>query len=338
MDLQAWGEAGLLAYLAEQLGGVHTPAWAEVGLGDDAAVFHMQGATRTSLVTTCDAMVEGVHFLPDHPPAALARRLLSANLSDLAAMGARPRVALLTLGAPGTTSRAWLEAFFTALREACQREETWLAGGDVNRDSSIHLGLFLLGEVEAGRALRMAGASPGEDLWVTGTLGDSTLGLQLLRKGIVTPAAQAFIQVYHEGRHRWREMRALASAAHLTAATDVSDGLAVDLPRLGRASQCGLVVDTEGLPLSEDFNDLTALGECDKLTVCLAGGEDFEIAFNAPASERERLAEASRRLQIRLTRIGRTEAGPPGRVRWLDGKGSELKLHAEGYDHFRGAL
>lgn len=338
MDLNAWREAGLLTWLAETLGGAHAPSWAEVGVGDDAAVFRLAETSSSSLAATTDAMVEGVHFFSQHPPQSLARRLLAANLSDLAAMGARPRVALLTLGAPGTTPRDWLERFFTALRDACEREETWLAGGDVSRDDAIHLSLFLLGEVEKGRALRMDTGSAGEDLWVTGTLGDSALGLALYRAGIRTAAAGPFVQTFLEGRHRWRQLRELAGRVSITAATDVSDGLAVDLPRLLAASRKAAAVSLDALPLSEGFNDLTAAVGCDRLTLCKAGGEDFEVLFAAPRAQREAIDRAGRELGLRLTRIGTIEDGPPGRVRWLDREGNELRPNVEGYDHFRGTL
>lgn len=338
MRLGEWGEAGMLAWLAEQLGEAHTPAWAEVGVGDDAAVFHLPRSGEVQLVCTCDAMVEGVHFLPEHSAESLARRLLFANLSDLAAMGARPRVALLTLGAPEETPRAWLEAFFTALRDACRAEETWLAGGDLSKDFSRHLSLFLLGEVEAGRALRMDSAAPGEDLWVTGSLGDSYLGLQLLARPVAGEAAAGFVAVYREGRQRWREMRRLVEAGRISAATDLSDGLAVDLPRLCRASGCAARVEVESLPTAPGFDDLTSQLECDKLTACLAGGEDFEILFTAAPSERESFARAAEAMELRLTRIGSIRAGRPGEVDWRDEQGRELRLNVEGYDHFRGTL
>ncbi|MBE7559083.1 hypothetical protein HS125_09085 [bacterium] len=133
-------------------------------------------------------------------------------------------------------------------------------------------------------------------------------------------------------------MRELAGRLSITAATDVSDGLAVDLPRLLAASRKAAAVSLDALPLSEGFNDLTAAVGCDRLTLCKAGGEDFEVLFAAPRAQREAIDRAGRELGLRLTRIGTIEDGPPGRVRWLDREGNELRPNVEGYDHFRGTL
>jgi thiamine-monophosphate kinase len=252
---------------------------------------------------------------------ALARRLLAANLSDLAAMGARPRAALLTLGAPPGTERVWLEAFFAALRDACAANECWLAGGDVVRDASLHLNLFLLGEVETENILLMSGGAPGDDLWTTGTLGDSAAGLLALRHEEETGDAAAWLaEVYREGRHRWREMRQVLAVATPTAATDNSDGLATDLPRLCRACGCGAEIELCLLPTSSAFQSLTSKLGCGSLSLCLSGGEDFEVLLSATPDDRTALEALN------------------ATVRWLDENGKEWGDDVRGYDHFRGTL
>ena len=335
MQLKDWGEEGFLAWLAESLGGAHSPAWADVPVGDDAAVFQTTAGMR--LVATADAMVESIHFPPSPGSVALARRLLAANLSDLAAMGARPRAALLTLGAPADTDRAWLEAFFSALRDACRENETWLAGGDVTRDTSLHLNLFLLGEVEPEGILRMSGGRPGDDLWTTGTLGDSAAGLLALQQGREEDFAE-LVRIYREGMHRWREMREIVRVAGPTAATDISDGLATDLPRLCRACGCGAEVHPLMIPVSPLFQSLTSIVDCDSLTLGLTGGEDFEVLFSASPNARAALEEQGRSGVVQLTRIGNLVDSEPGRIHWLGREGLEIDLDVKGYDHFRGTV
>jgi thiamine-monophosphate kinase len=335
VNLRQWGEDGLLEYLSRELGGGHTPAWAQVGVGDDAAVFQMPGGPGKLIVATADAMVEGIHFHSGISAHSLARRLLNANLSDLAAMAARPRLGILTLGAPADTPREWIERFFTSLRDAAKEEQTWIAGGDTTADESLHLSLFLLGEADEGQVLRMDAGSPGEDIWITGNLGDAALGLRLLEEDIDDREGEILVRYHLEGRQRWREMQEISSCAVLGAATDVSDGLAVDLPRLCRKCSCCATINCSLIPTSNQLEALTSRLGYDRLPLCLAGGEDFEVLFTAPPDQRAILESMSDQGVVRLSRIGSLEAGEPGQVSWLDGEGRELDFDNKGYDHFR---
>jgi thiamine-monophosphate kinase len=295
-------------------------------LGDDAAVFDPPAGR--SLVAAADALVQGVHFLPDDPPDLVARKLLRTNLSDLAAMGAAPLGYLLTVSVPRGTPDAWFAAF-TAGLDADQAEfGIALLGGDTtSTPGPVSLSLAILGSVPRGRALTRAGARVGDGLWVSGTIGDGALGLRAARGEIADP--DGFLaDRYRLPRPRLALGAALSGIAH--AAMDVSDGLVQDLGHLCRAAGCGAVIEAARVPLS----DAARRHLPDALAAALTGGDDYELLFAAPpgAGAEAALAGAAAACGVAVTRIGAFVAGPPS-VTVTDATGSPLATGGGGWNH-----
>src|SRR5438105_7473611 len=251
-----------------------------LGLTDDAALIDCSPGHR--LVVTVDAIVEGVHYLPDDPPDLVARKLLRVNLSALAAMGARPLHYLLATALPASLGDEWVARFAAGLAEDQRVFGVALLGGDsVATAGPAVLSLTALGEVATGAEIRRSGARPGDRVWVSGTIGDAFLGLQVLRGGYpgLAPADRAALT----RRFQLPEPRTalgprLAGIAH--AMLDVSDGLLADLGHICEASQVGASVALSALPLSSGARRLAAADP--GVTVRLAtGGDDYELLFTA---------------------------------------------------------
>jgi thiamine-monophosphate kinase len=296
-----------------------------LGLEDDAALVRVPAGQ--DLVIAKDAIVEGVHFLPDDPPETVASKLLRTNLSDLAAMGAVPLGYLTVLARPRNLPEGWLKRFAAGLAADQERFGCHLLGGDtVSTPGPLTLTLTILGTAPQSQALRRSGAKPGDQVWVSGTLGDAALGLRVL-KGLALPEDEALqlVDRYRTPQPRLALGRALLGLA--TAAMDVSDGLLADLRHIAKASGVAAVVEADALPLSE-----AGRGVPGALEAALTGGDDYELLFTAPPDAEERLAALSRELALRLTRIGRIEPGTG--VRALDAAGRELRLDQAGWRHF----
>ena len=293
-------------------------------LADDAALVDVPAGHQ--LVVAKDAMVAGVHFLPDDPPELVAGKLLRVNLSDLAAMAAEPLGYLTALIRPKAIDDAWLARFWQGMAADQAAFGLHLLGGDTcATPGPLTLSLTILGTVPAGAALRRSTAQPGDEVWVSGTLGDAALGLRV-RRGLATDEDQAFylIDRYRTPQPRLALGRALRGIA--TAAVDVSDGLLADLGHITETSGVAAEVDAPSLPLSA-----AARGVPGALEAALTGGDDYEILFTAPpaaAAAVERAAEAT----VRVTRIGRIAAGRGVQVRGPQGRA--LDLHQAGWRHF----
>jgi thiamine-monophosphate kinase len=273
-----------------------------LGLTDDAALVRLPEGCE--LVVAADAMVAGVHFLPDDPPGLIAGKLLRVNLSDLAAMGADGLGYLVTFARPASLDDAWLAAFWQGMAEDQARFGVHLLGGDtVSTTGPTSLSLTILGTVPLGTALRRGGARPGDEIWVSGTLGDAALGLRILRGLAATEdQALALIDRYRTPRPRLALGRALRGIAN--AAIDVSDGLVADLGHILGTSQVGARLEAKRLPISA-----VARSVPDALTAALTGGDDYELLFTAPPSAAERIA-ALATAEVPLTRIGEITAEP----------------------------
>jgi thiamine-monophosphate kinase len=250
-------------------------------IGDDAAVL-----PAGSFAVTVDHQISGVHFPPNLDPAMVARRLLAVNLSDLAAMGARPAYAFLALAAPpGFDHRR----FFTALLAACRRHGLTLAGGDLARHSVLTTSLTLLGtKAEAARWLTRGGARPGHALWLGGTIGESAAGRILIERGEPREVSASLQRAMRKAMRRHLQptpqlaLGRWLGAQQEGAAMDVSDGLARDLHRLCRASGVGAEVDAAALPFTDRFKMLCAAIGADALALALGGGEDYVLLFTLP--------------------------------------------------------
>lgn len=297
-----------------------------LALSDDAAVIDTPSG---QLVLAADAMVAGVHFLPDDPPETIGRKLLRVNLSDLAAMGAAPLGYLMTVALPKGTTPEWLEAFAAGL--AADQAEFGLAvlGGDtVSTPGPVTLSLTILGTVPPGQALLRKGARAGDEIWVSGTIGDGALGLRAARG---TLADDGFLA----GRYRLPQPRlALGQALRgvARAAMDVSDGLVQDCGHLCRLAACGAEIEAAAVPLSDGARAALAADPA-LLPLILTGGDDYELLFAAAPEDAACVLEAGRVSRTPVTRVGRFTAGAPD-VRVLGPNGSEMSLPRGGWSHF----
>lgn len=302
-----------------------------LGLLDDAALVECRAGHR--LVMTADAIVAGVHFLPDDPPELVAKKLLRVNLSDLAAMGARPLHYLLTTALPASLGADWVEAFARGLGEDQRLYGVSLIGGDsVSTSGPAALSLTAIGEVAAGAEIRRSGARAGDEVWVSGTIGDAFLGLGALRGEYPRLAAEHRAEL--TGRFRLPQPRvdlgpALAGIAQ--AMIDVSDGLLADLGHVCETSHVGAVVELPALPLSAAARAVLALdpGVAPRLA---SGGDDYELLFTAGPEAAAAIRALGAQLGVGATRIGRIEAGDG--VRLVDGAGRDVAVETPGYRHF----
>ena len=259
------------------------------GLRDDAAV--IAPAPGHELVAKTDAIVGGVHFFDDDPPDLVARKALRVNLSDLAAKGARPRAYLLDLMIPQRVDEAWIAAFAAGLAHDQAEYGVHLIGGDTDSTPGpVAIAVTALGEVPAGRIIRRGGARAGDELYVTGTVGDGALGL-LAAKGQLSNiddlAARFLVDRYRLPQPRVAVGPRLIGAA--TAALDVSDGLVADLRHLCETSGLDAVVDEADVPLSEAARAALHV-KPSVMDAILTGGDDYEIAFAAPSGISRRIS------------------------------------------------
>ena len=274
-----------------------------LGLADDAGVIRWHGGP--SLVVTTDAMVEGVHYLPNEDPFRLARKLLRVNLSDLAAMGAEPIAYLLTVALPVRVGDDWLERFAAGLARDQALYGIGLLGGDsVSMEGAPLLSVTALGRADDGRVLRRNTAQPGDAVFVSGTLGDGRLGLMAARgelSGLESEHIDALASRYHLPTPRVALGRRLVGLA--SAAIDVSDGLPGDLGHVCRASGVAARVAAIRVPLSPAGRAAVARHPA-LLSAALSGGDDYELLFTVPPERRGMLTAAAADLDLAVSEIG----------------------------------
>ncbi len=298
-------------------------------LSDDAAVLRLPAGR--DLVVAADAMVAGVHYLPDDPPETIGRKLLRVNLSDLAAMGAAPLGYLMTTAFARGTDDAWIAGFVAGLAQDQREFGLSVLGGDtVATPGPTCLSLTILGTVEPGRALRRVGARAGDDIWVSGTIGDGALGLRVLRGEVPGDAGGHLVDRYRLPQPRLALGQALAGLA--CAGMDVSDGLVQDLGHLCRAAGCGAEISAPAVPLSQAARALVG-DDSARLAAILTGGDDYELLFAAPAEQAAEVMARAAALGMAVARLGRFRAGPP-EVTVLDAAGAPMAIGRGGWSHF----
>jgi thiamine-monophosphate kinase len=297
-----------------------------LGIGDDCAL--LSPAAGMQLAVSCDMLVEGRHFLSTVDPFKLGHKALAVNLSDLAACGAKPLAFTLALAMP-RAEEAWLEPFSRGLLALADAHGCELVGGDTTR-GPLTICVTVFGEVPQGQALLRSGARAGDDLYVSGTLGDARLALEVFR-GTLSVAGE----VFEKARARMEQPTprvALGQALRgiATSAIDISDGLLGDLGHVLRQSGVGALIQTE---LAAGL--LAAASQLDadqRLEYVLAGGDDYELAFTAPPSRREAVQAAAKKSDTAVTRIGQIESAAG--IRLLDGQGRPVQKHYRSFDHF----
>ncbi|GIK25950.1 MAG: thiamine-monophosphate kinase [Betaproteobacteria bacterium] len=298
-----------------------------LGVGDDGAV--LRPAPGMDLVVTTDMLVAGTHFLPDADAEALGWKALAVNLSDLAAMGAQPRWAVVAASLPAA-DEIWIAAFARGFFACAEAFEVDVIGGDTTR-GPLNLAPTVFGEVPQGQALTRAGARSGDELWVSGTPGLAALGLAH-RQGKVSLGEAALARCLAAlDRPQPRVGLGLALRGLASAAIDVSDGLLADIGHILERSGLAADIEFPGLPRAalEAGADAAIAQRC-----LLAGGDDYELAFSAPAGRRPDIEALSGRLGLPLTRIGRLRAGPAGELILRDDAGQPMPVGQRGFDHF----
>lgn len=296
-----------------------------LGIGDDAAVVKVG---KIQLICTKDLLIEDVHFITSLQPAYfLGRKSLNINLSDIAAMGGKPRYALLGLGVPSRFERRWLEEFFSGFQSASQESGVALVGGDISQAKKITISVTLVGEGE--NIIRRSGAKPGHHLFVSGTLGNAKQGLLLLRKGYslgrdkkADPLLKAFLDPF-PALALGQNLSRLRLASSMI---DLSDGLSVDLSHLCRESGCGAEIFERNLPLSPEL----CIWQRKCFDFALHGGEDYQLLFTVPPQK----IKFIRRLQHKypITHIGLMREG--SKIHLVDRQGKRRLLEIKGYQHF----
>jgi thiamine-monophosphate kinase len=297
-----------------------------LGIGDDCAL--MTPAPGMQLAISSDMLVEGRHFFPNADPQKLGHKCLAVNLSDLAAMGAKPLAFTLSLALPEADG-TWLAAFARGLFDLADRHDCELIGGDTTK-GPLNICITIFGEVPPGGALRRDLARVGDDIWVSGTLGDARLALAGYRGeyALDDAAQQTAVERMHQPTPRIALGMRLRGIAH--AAIDISDGLIGDLQHILDRSRVGASVQVDALPAGPA---LTLQPQTLRRNFSLAGGDDYELCFTAEPDRRTEVLAAAQEAAVPVTRVGRIEAAPG--LRLQDDSGLPLTLHVNSFDHFR---
>lgn len=307
-----------------------TAPQAVLGIGDDAALIDVTPGTELAVST--DTLVCDRHFFAATDPYRLGHKSLAVNLSDMAAMGAKPRWALLALTLPQQLvkhNETWLPQFSAGFFALADKYHVELIGGDTTA-GPLNIGIQILGEIAKGKALRRSGAKNGDDIWVSGMLGNAALALNH-ELGKITLQSDEIDQCQPAlltPEPRIELGQRLIALAH--SAIDISDGLLADLGHILENSGKSAVIQLESIPCSAVLKK--RLPQSQALHCLLAGGDDYELCFTAPAAHREAIARLATELGIPLTRIGEIAAGEGLIV--TDAHGKTLTLETTGYDHF----
>lgn len=353
------GEFGLISRIADQVsahGSVIT------GIGDDAAVTALSPGMQ--LLTSTDMLLEDVHFRRAwHDPCRLGRKSLAVSISDIAAMGGIPRWALLSLAVPPMLPLDFIDDFMHGFLTMAAENEVTLIGGDTCSSSTLlTVSVTIMGEQHPGRIVRRSGAMPGDDIWVTGTLGDAALGLKLL-EGSFGPA-RPLDSIHSSGNTgsinsspvssgplggaegmeyllsrlldpvpRVSAALALAEVGLATAMIDVSDGILADYGHIAEQSGVGGTIRLGDLPLSAIFRRLVAPLPAFPFHLALSGGEDYELCFTADSSDREKVVDCLKKCGIAVTRVGIVTKFSG--VTAVNPDGSRYVAQKEGFNHFK---
>ncbi len=310
----------------------------KLGMGDDAAMLSPRAAS--DWILTCDAFIEGIHFLRDlHPADSVGYKALARAASDIAAMGGAPRAFLLTLALPEALTGRWLDQFLAGMKRAARTLGVELVGGDTTKSPQVFVSITVLGEAPRGRALLRSGARPGDVIYVSGQLGRAQLGLELLRHGFAKSVRRDRAMLGALRQHLYPAIRVelgawLAQRRVASAMMDVSDGLSTDLPRLCRASGVGARIDARRIPCVEISERLAGKLKgiaANPLRLALDGGEDYELLFTVPRRKVAKLRGAPGFSQ--LSAIG--EITRDRKILLLDSAGRAQPLQSRGWDPFR---
>ena len=337
-NLKQLGEFGLIDRFRMQL---DTPSSrVKKGIGDDCAIFSTQ-SEKIQLITT-DALVESIHFdLKKISAEQLGYKAMAVNISDIAAMGGSPYLAVISLGLPNSTSIMFLDKFYSGLQECCNLYHLKLAGGDtVASPNYLFINICILGEANKNRVFTRTGARPGDQIFVTGTLGDSAMGLQLLKsrdkKFKSTKHKRSLIQKHLVPIPRIKESSLLAkSKLQITSMIDLSDGLVQDLSHLLGTGKLGAEIREANLPISKALNSIYQQKESALTNWALKGGEDYELLFTIRQEDVRKLEKLFLKADAPVSHIGEiTKFSGEIILKKINGRKKSLK-QSIGFNHFK---
>jgi thiamine-monophosphate kinase len=325
------------------------PDWLLVGIGDDAAV--VEPARNRVEVLSVDALIEGVHFdRAFAPPDAIGHRALAVNLSDLAAMGAAPRLALLSMALPAALPLADFDAVAAGFAALAARHQLHVAGGNLTRSPGpLMIDVTVLGTVKRRQALTRSGARPGDDLYVSGTIGAAAAGLRMLQEGLTrsttedtvdtevqTGQVERCVERYLRPEPRVRLGVMLSRTRAASACMDLSDGLADAVQQMAEASHVGMTIDAASLPVEAGARAFFDARGMDAVTEAMTAGDDYELLLAVRPRAQRRLTAASRHGGVALTRVGRCTENPAVTLhRVVSGCAADPAPLPQGYSHFR---
>ena len=329
-DLQEIGEFGLINRIRKRVTS-SDPALVQ-GIGDDVAVI---ATGLTALLVTTDMLIEDIHFdLSWTDPYTLGRKSLAVNLSDIASMGGTPKYFLISIGLPKNLPLSFVSSFYRGLKKESERYQVELIGGDTSLSQKIIINICLLGEGKKRDLLFRKGAKAGDDLFVSGTLGDSALGLKILQEKGKIKGAEGLIKKHLSPCPRVKLAQAIAKHHWATAMIDVSDGLLIDTSHLLEESEVGARIWEGMIPLSRPYQKWIRAFSKDPLQLALSGGEDYELLFAAPPGMRNRILSLVHAHQIPITRIGEILHKKEG-FHIVSKNRKEYSPSRLGFEHFR---
>jgi thiamine-monophosphate kinase len=327
------GEGGIIQLIQEK-GPSRLPSRVKKGIGDDCAVLETAGDTL--LLVTADTLIEEIHFTAKTlPPEALGWKALAVNISDIAAMGGTPQTAFLSIGIKPETEVSFIDSFMAGFQALARKTDIVLAGGDtVESPSSAVIAITLLGDCVPERLVYRSGARVGDDIWVTGPLGNAAAGLFLLlnKKASELSGYESLIAAHQKPIPRLKAGKALGKSGLAHAMIDVSDGIAKDLGHICEESRTGALLQATSIPMSDELLRLGPQVEKSPLEWALRGGEDYELLFTASPANEEKVVSLTTKVSGRpASKIG-TITQEDGI--WLDTDKGKEPLEPGGYVHF----
>ena len=337
MDIKEIGELRLIQRIADNYKSSHSSI--VTGIGDDAAALKV--SEQNILLTTCDLLLENVHFNLNFTDSyQLGRKSLAVNLSDIAAMGGIPRFFLVSLALPPHLSVEFIDDLYCGMTNLANEFDTKLVGGDTNASPDrLMINITLLGEINPDHLLTRSGAQAGDSIFVTGTLGDAALGFFLLEldQNMNRTYSHNTLTYRHLSPYpRIKEGRSIAENRLASAMIDISDGLLIDLSRILKLSKLGATIYITQLPLSKEFKQFHGKLKHNKIDFALNGGEDYELLFTAPPAREKELLRLGHTLGIPINKIG--EVNSSEELVILDQNQEPYFIDEQGYDHFPSPL
>ena len=323
------GEEDALRFLADRFKATQKEVL--TGIGDDSAVLELR--EKKYLVASTDTLVEGVHFhLGTQTPRQLGKKAVCVAVSDIGAMGAVPKYLLCSLGCRSAESMELIENLSEGVEEGCREFGVCLIGGNLSESQTVFINMTALGDASENDIVLRSGACEGDDIYVTGTLGDSALGLKVLSGGFGIDGCEGFVSRHIEPTPRLEVGRMVAKRGIASSMIDISDGLFCDLEKLTSEHGLGAEVSLGSLPLSPGFLSLCGELSEDGYRLALSGGEDYELLFTSSVRNRVSIEEVSRLCGIAISKIGSVTAGR--KIRFFDEGGEEVFYDTGGFQHF----